>query len=138
MNPPEQAPQRKLDIQSIERSKPLEIDSKPNAGFQAEEQSLSAEKQRLENERLRAELGSLRQDIRARKIYAALFYALGAAWVAIISLLLFFQGFGRGRLGFRLPDSVLLAAIGSTTANLVGIVYVVANYLFPARKKSEE
>lgn len=135
MNLPEPATQRKLDVQSIERSKPLEIDNQPNAGFQAEEQTLAAEKQRLENERLRTELGSLRQDIRARRIYAALFYGLASAWVAVISLLLFFQGFGSGHLRFRLSDSVLLAAIGSTTANIVGIIYLVANYLFPAQKK---
>ncbi len=126
MNPPEATP--KLDIRSIERSKPQAIDSQPSPNFKAE-------RQYLENEKSRIELGGLRQDIRARKLYAALFFALACAWVVVISVLLFFQGFGGGNLGFRLSDSVLLAAIGSTTADIVGVVYVVANYLFPTGRK---
>lgn len=128
MNPPETTPPPKLDIRSIEKSKPHAIDSQPSPNFEAE-------RRYLENEKSRIELGGLRQDIRARKIYAALFFALACAWVVVISVLLFFQGFGAGSLDFRLSYSVLLAAIGSTTADIIGVVYVVANYLFPAGRK---
>jgi len=36
-------------------------------------------------------------------------------------------------LEFKLSDPVMLAVIGSTTVNILGILYVVANYLFPKR-----
>ena len=34
---------------------------------------------------------------------------------------------------FMLSENIMLAAIGSTTVNVLGILYVVANYLFPKR-----
>jgi hypothetical protein len=48
-------------------------------------------------------------------------------------MLLLFQGF-LSRLGiFNLSDTVILAAIGGTTVNVLGIFVVVVNYLFPKR-----
>ncbi len=32
---------------------------------------------------------------------------------------------------FRLSDQVLMVALGSTTVTVLGILHVVANYLFP-------
>ena len=44
------------------------------------------------------------------------------------------DGFGTaGVIPVRLSDSVVLGLIGSTTLNIVGVFYVVANYLFPKR-----
>lgn len=54
--------------------------------------------------------------------------------MVVITLLLLLQGFGSfwwGRMPFRLETSVLLAAIGATTVNVLGLLYVVAHYLFP-------
>jgi hypothetical protein len=44
------------------------------------------------------------------------------------------QGFGRT----KLSDTVVLAVIGSTTVNLLGILYIVANDLFPKRGKDDQ
>jgi hypothetical protein len=55
-----------------------------------------------------------------------------AGWVTAIFVLLVLNGFGAA-IYFKLSDSVLLAAIGSTTANILGIFYIVARYLFPKR-----
>lgn len=42
---------------------------------------------------------------------------------------LFMQGFSVK--GFALPDSVLMLLLGTTTANVIGLFIIVANYLFP-------
>jgi hypothetical protein len=49
------------------------------------------------------------------------------------------QGFG-SLLGmpFKLSDSIVLAMIGSTTANVLGILYIVAKYLFPNRGRDDD
>lgn len=76
------------------------------------------------------------QDTEERKKYARRFLYLACAWVAIVTLVLLLQGAcsrGRGAFTFALSDTVLLATIGSTTANILGILYVVANYLFPKK-----
>jgi hypothetical protein len=72
------------------------------------------------------------QDIKERKTYAKRFFALGCVWVGAITIILFLQGFGK-HLGFNLSDRVLLVALGTTTANVLGVIYVVAKYLFPRR-----
>ena len=36
---------------------------------------------------------------------------------------------------FQLSDSVLIVILGTTTTNVLGIFYFVANYLFPKRHK---
>jgi len=50
-----------------------------------------------------------------------------------VTVLLLLQGFGLRSWEFKLSDPVMLAVIGSTTVNILGILYVVANYLFPKR-----
>lgn len=72
------------------------------------------------------------QDLQERKKYAHRIFCLVAGWLVGMFILMVFQGFGK-HLGFFLSDGVLLAAIGATTANVLGMLYVVANYLFPRR-----
>lgn len=112
-------------LRSIERAKPRQVSSQPDP------QSLE-EQEDLERQKAWVLIHSEEQDISERKKYAWYFFVLSSSWVFVISVLLFFQGFGGG-LAFKLSDPVLLAAIGSTTANILGIIYVVANYLFPKR-----
>jgi|SRR5579859_5764362 len=90
----------------------------------------------LEKEHARAILRGVKQDIEERKKYARRFFILACFWLAAITVLLVLQGFGSfwfGLMPFKLADTVLLAVIGSTTVNVLGILYVVANYLFPKR-----
>jgi len=80
-------------------------------------------------------LSSQKQDREERKRYAAHFFKLACSWVMVISALLVLQGFhGYGAWEFHLSDPVTLSAIGATTINILGILYVVAKYLFPPRK----
>jgi hypothetical protein len=92
----------------------------------------------LDKKRLEAEIHGLEQDIDERKRYASRFFLLSCAWLLSIIAILMLQGFGSiwfGRLPFKLSENVLLAVIGSTTVNVLGILYVVAKYLFPERRK---
>jgi hypothetical protein len=70
-----------------------------------------------------------RQNIGLRKEFAGKIYWLVIAWVASILVLLVLEGFKID--GFSLSNSVLLALIGSSTLNIVGLLYVVTHYLFP-------
>jgi hypothetical protein len=80
----------------------------------------------------KAELDSYTSDTASRKEYAKKIFVLTCLWVGGIYVLLLFQGFGYN--GFRLGDSVMLAAIGSTTANIIGVFLIVTRYFFPEKK----
>src|ERR1700733_10122475 len=90
----------------------------------------------LDRQRTKALIKGIEQDIGERKKYATYFFALACCWIGIITVLLLLQGFKSfwfGRMPFMLSENIMLAAIGSTTVNVLGILYVVANYLFPKR-----
>jgi hypothetical protein len=92
------------------------------------------EKQSLEVSQLKAQLRGLSQDIDERKKYAHRIFCLICLWLLSIFTILLLDGFGHFfGLSFSLPQGVLLAAIGSTTLNLLGIFYIVAHYLFPKK-----
>jgi|GEM_PF-991764 len=75
------------------------------------------------------ELASLTQDRKERKTYANRIYWLIVAWLAMLFIVLGFQGFKPFR--FEIGDKVLITLITGTTLNVIGIFLVVANYLFP-------
>ena len=92
----------------------------------------------LDRQRTKALIRGIEQDIGERKKYATCFFVLACCWIGIITVLLLLQGFKSfwfGRMPFMLSENIMLAAIGSTTVNVLGILYVVANYLFPKRDK---
>ena len=81
---------------------------------------------------LQVELQSLEQNVKLRKTMTwFLLVTYGAANLTAI-VLLFFNGFGLT----TLSDTVLVAVLTATVAELAGIVIVVAQYLFPQNKKS--
>ena len=86
----------------------------------------------LDDERRKLENVGLAQDITARRKYAFRVFLLVIGWIIGIYLLLVFQGFGFR--SFHLSDNILLAAIGSTTANIIGILLIIVKYLFSGRK----
>ncbi len=71
----------------------------------------------------------IRQEIEERKKYARRIFVLCCFWVTAVLLLIVQQG--RSQSGFHVSDSVLLAAIGSTTANIISVFVIVAKHLFP-------
>jgi hypothetical protein len=100
------------------------------------EAQIRLEEAKIKNTNLILANQAFAQDTDERKNYARRFLYIAWAWVAVIALVLIMQGScsqGCGPVRFQLSDPVLLAAIGSTTANIFGILYVVANYLFPKK-----
>ena len=90
--------------------------------------------------RLQIENDGLRQNITERKKYAHRIFVMICIWLASVFLILVLEGFGsagttlsieRTTIRFNLPSSVILAVVGSTTINVLGIFYIVTNYLFP-------
>lgn len=53
-------------------------------------------------------------------------------WLLSVVFVILFQGFHFW--GFHLDNSVVIAFIGTTTADVLGLGYVVANFLFPKPK----
>lgn len=82
--------------------------------------------------RNRAELASFTQDITERKKYAGRVFWLVVFWLLAVGAMLFMQGL-KSCFSFQLSDTVLITAITTTTASVVGIFLIVANYLFPKR-----
>lgn len=91
--------------------------------------------EQLEIDKKREELRGFGQDIDERKKYAKKSFKLVTRWLIGVFFLLLFQGFlsTNEYVTFKLPESVLIAVVGGTTASIIGIFVVVANYLFPKR-----
>jgi hypothetical protein len=87
--------------------------------------------EQLEILRQREVVRSFAQDTGERKKYAKRIFGLTCIWVVGIYALLLLQGFGYK--GFHLSDQILLAAIGSTTANIIGVFLIVTRYFFPKK-----
>ncbi len=69
-------------------------------------------------------------DLKQRKEYANKIFYLIVVWLIVLLVILLLQGFGKTNDGFSLSDSVLLAFIGGTTVNVLGIFVIVAKYIF--------
>ncbi|HEX4008058.1 MAG TPA: hypothetical protein VHX60_17930 [Acidobacteriaceae bacterium] len=83
-------------------------------------------KHRLQSEKIR----SLSQDIDERKKYAHRIFCLICGWLGATFLVLVADGIAQSK-WFYLPEGVLLALIGGTSADVLGIFYIVTHYLFP-------
>ena len=75
-----------------------------------------------------ARLQSFTQDTAERKKYAPWIFWLVAGWISAIFIILLLAGFRP--CGFLLSEKVLLVAIGSTTVNILGVLFIVVRYLF--------
>jgi hypothetical protein len=80
----------------------------------------------------RVAIAGMKQDMDERKVYARRIFILICCWVGGMFVLLLAQGLGTWYwLRFALPTSIMLAAVGSTTVNVLGLLYIVVHYLFP-------
>lgn len=94
------------------------------------------EKLRIENERKNEEIRDLKQDRSQRKEYADRLFSFMCCYMACVFFLLFVSGCGY--LNFRLSDSVLIALLGTTTANVLSLFAFVAAYLFYRKRRGDE
>jgi hypothetical protein len=77
----------------------------------------------------------LRQLLGHRRWYALGIFFLVVIWLIGIFVLLVCEGFGWKK--FHLDDSVLLAAIGSTTANIIGVLLIIVKFIFSDTSKPD-
>ena len=75
-------------------------------------------------------LGEQHEVHETRLGYVLKLFCLIVIWLFIASLFVAFHGFHLW--GFELSEKVLIALITSTTANVLGLFYVVAKWLYPA------
>lgn len=134
MNPPANQEPPDLNLDNVRVFAPRDITNTPGEDTSLETQTLKKEQLRVELEKLRAELDSFTQDIRQRRSFAPKLYVLTCCWLASVLVILLTQGVSEGGLHFfHLNDGVLVALLGTTTVNVVGLFYVVAKYLFPEK-----
>ena len=118
------SPQEISDLdREKERLKKKRPSTKPDELYQQEIDAHEKEKKRLENI-------SLKQDIYLRRKYAGRIYTLIVFWLVAVFILIILSGFGAVFGWFKLSTTVLTTIVGGTTINVLGIFYIVANYLF--------
>ena len=133
LNPPE-ASGSPLSIQlvegEIEQVAQAEIaDLPPDPLAKAEEISLET-RLPLKEQKRKQELAEQHELHLTRLGYVPRLFWLIVAWLAVTSIFLGFDGFHLW--GFTLSEKILIALITSTTANVLGLFYVVAKWLYPA------
>lgn len=86
-----------------------------------------------QKEELKQRIKDLEQNRAERKKFATLLFQLIIGWLIAIGLILFAQGMGYFMVWkFTLSEGVMLALIGGTTVNVLGLFLVVVKYLFKA------
>ena len=97
-----------------------------------EEQLLMEGKQQQELRKMTAEADKIVQDNEGRRKFSwAIFYVM-VLWIAAV-LLIVIQC---ANTNWHLSDSVLITLISTTTATVIGVFIVVANYLFNRDKST--
>lgn len=109
------------ELSNLDESKEEEVSSSKNENFI--EHALRWEKY----------LGR-KQDRKQRKEFASKIFYFLCVYMIVVFVLLLFAGIKGQGLCFTLSDTVLLALLGTTTANVISIFIVVAKYLFPNKK----
>lgn len=87
--------------------------------------------QRIAIEDRREDLENKKQNRNQRKSYANRLFWFLYAYMGLVFLVLLLCGFSL--FGFNLSDTVLVALITTTTANVIGIFAFVVHYLFPSK-----
>lgn len=91
------------------------------------------EHDRLDRDHKKLVNRDLEQNIKQRKIYAACIFGLVFIWLAGVYVMLILEGFHYR--GFDLTEKEILAAITSTTANIIAVLVIIVKYLFPNHPK---
>ena len=94
------------------------------------EEDYSSKREAIEIAQLQEELDSKRQDRIQRKEYANKIFNLLRIYLLAVFVILCCNGFNF----FSLKDPVLIAIVTTTTANVIGIFYFVAKYLFHTKE----
>lgn len=85
----------------------------------------------LQNELMEQEVSRLWWDKYTRLTACAAIFGIVIGWLCAVRQLLVLPATDRP------TDAVLIAALGTTTVNVLGLLYIVARYLFPQQKRGE-
>jgi hypothetical protein len=120
--PQQGEPAAPLTVDSIVAVPSPTVTSQGPSFFDLETQKQQLEKLKLVN-------AALSQDTQHRGNWARRLLPLCSGWLIAVVLVLILEGFHV--YSFHLDNSVLIAFIGTTTADVLGLGYIVVNYLFP-------
>lgn len=141
------------DELSIIQALPLGNNEEP---ARKEESSYYTERiNNAEADKAEEQVRNLQQDREERQKYAKNLFHVICAWLIGIYSILLFNGFNDSTVHFKtddiplikrvvilpkfqLSDTVLLALIGGTTVNVLGLFVIVANYLFHKPKPPKD
>ncbi len=121
---PDQAPPT-IPAAAIEKTDP------PDLGASLE--GIKLQERITEYEGKKHDLEVEREMLEQRKAYASRLFDLSGYWLLFIGVFLLFSGCGV----LKVADSVLIALITTTTANVLGLFYIVARWLFPNKNNTE-
>jgi hypothetical protein len=113
---------------------PVEVDAivaAPQASTETGLVALELETRQVELAKAHLINQEFKEILEQRRAWGNKFFWVLLGWLVSVVLVVFFQGFQYQ--GFKLDNSVLIAFIGTTTADVLGIGYVIANFLFPKR-----
>ncbi|HYG15916.1 MAG TPA: hypothetical protein VEC12_09195 [Bacteroidia bacterium] len=107
---------------------------KSASSIDAEAKELDIKALKLKNKKKKLKLKALRQYFKARKQFAQHIFTLVCVWLFFILIIVV----ASGQKKLELSDTVLVALITTTTINVSAFLVIVANFLFPNKKKSEK
>lgn len=112
--------------------------SEPSPKIEQDEKILSEENYLLQAQvdQIKEDLADQKQDREERKKYGVIITSIVIVWLICVVSFILISGFGHiGQHKFQLSDGVLLAILGTFTANIVGLFIVVIRYLFHRPKQ---
>jgi hypothetical protein len=90
------------------------------------------EKQALELQLLKAQIRKFEDDNTGRREFSRSIFTVTVIWMFLVLMIIVQTASGK----WHLSDSVLIALITTTTANVIGVFIIVANYLFNRDKST--
>ena len=103
-----------------------EVDGDPNDEIAKKEHAHYVSQKRKQ------ELEEGEYDLEARKTYAERIFWLVVFWIIVVLYIVVCSGYWYGP---KLSDGVLIALITGLSVNVIGLLVIVINYLFPKRGK---
>lgn len=100
----------------------------------AEELNLSSSEDAIRRASMFEDYTSKKQDREQRKYFSTWIFGVVCAYLLIVLVLLYLTGFSLT----RLSDTVLVALLTTTTVNVIGLLVIVARYLFPRNGNNKD
>lgn len=97
---------------------------------QFDDQDDEAYERRVRHAFLARELKQIDEIVSSRKAYADKIFDLVVWWLVALGVVVVLAGF-KDKTNFDLDSKIILALIGGTTLNVLGIFTIVTNFLFP-------